>query len=719
MIHRAVLALCRQARGFSTAEPPPFEEDPADTFADAKETGLLLSGAARGKKNRKKLSKLNRQATKEMNSHDFQQPLQRTSLLPKYQRDDFASLFDSTTPNYTLTKIDDLLKRLEEAVKDTSVTVMPLKKGKSKTMEPASSLPLSTVLRGLLTSTNPNNLLQISVLEFVLATKRGGAAASSETGAVPHISDISQVLLTARVRALRNGVYWNADEARAASTLSRVEAKQRMDEKLQQADTIDTAQATALVTHLMASLPPKNFRSVCNLFETYVGGLASGDGETAKPIRLLGDADSDNDEEQRNLEAGADDECDGSNPSIGAAESSSKKKFKKTKKRKMKKPAKPVVIRKLCSHMVKLVGGAHYHLVAQEVAEFFLVDKNIVKGDTHFADSLRRWSESRDIFVDAMMKLQKALHRSDRLVYGSSGSYFEAEEDDDDDDDNSDDKILDAEDKSATDGEADPRLRTVIPPHKKETKYKRRLHRSHASFEAIPLLQDSSPAARELNGVSTSPSSRIMFIDNLPIDIQEEVVMDVFSRCGDLVSVDILNRRPELDPGQLTKIERIHRRKMQIQRVGVYSNRWLRPCTPVYGLLTFADEAGCEKATAESLRIFGTLVQRHPVRSIPSSDMTKLYIEGVPDGHPCLDFEYQLGQVLDPDLFVCLTAGQNNRAMVGTCEIKFPSFDVAYNSYQKLQKLAILQDTESNCVLNWVLSPRNAVLWWSRKLGFD
>ena len=148
----------------------------------------------------------------------------------------------------------------------------------------------------------------------------------------------------------------------------------------------------------------------------------------------------------------------------------------------------------------------------------------------------------------------------------------------------------------------------------------------------------SMPAHHNLSSTSSSPYSRMVFIDNLPID-----------KCKMSLSAWTLSR----------------------------------PKTPVYGLLTFANETGYEKAIDASLRIFGMIIQRHPVRSIPSWRMNTLYIEDIPAGHPCIDFEYQLSNVLEPNnIFVCLKTGQNYTLTVGSCEIKFPTFEIAYESYK-------------------------------------
>jgi hypothetical protein len=249
-----------------------------------------------------------------------------------------------------------------------------------------------------------------------------------------------------------------------------------------------------------------------------------------------------------------------------------------------------------------------------------------------------------------------------------------------------------------------------------------------------------------LTSKSSSPYSRMVFIDNLPIDICPERIDEVYSRCGEIESVEIFNQRPDLDPGKLAKVEVMKRRAKQT-KMSLSARTWTRPKTPVYALLTFANETGYEKAVDDSLRIFGMIIQRHPVRSIPSWCMNTLYIEDVPTGHPCIDLEYQLSYALEPkNVFVCLNAGQNYTSTVGSCEIKFPTFEIAYESYKHLQeKLKIfeksgndamttterahvsdtttsdpaIETTGNQCRINWIASQKDAHKWWTRQYGFD
>ena len=157
-----------QTRYFSPALPA----DPGEGITEGREFDKSSATArqSRHKMLRKRRQNL-KQATAVMKRRDMEnQPL------PKYQRADFADLFDRIVPQHSLEKVDELIRKLEQAVKDTTVTSLiqeevsesskKKKRVTKKKIEPANSLPLSTVLRGMLNVTNPNNRLQVQVLEL-------------------------------------------------------------------------------------------------------------------------------------------------------------------------------------------------------------------------------------------------------------------------------------------------------------------------------------------------------------------------------------------------------------------------------------------------------------------------------------------------------------------------------------------------------------------------
>ena len=112
-------------------------------------------------------------------------------------------------------------------------------------------------------------------------------------------------------------------------------------------------------------------------------------------------------------------------------------------------------------------------------------------------------------------------------------------------------------------------------------------------------------------------------IDNLPIDITEQSLLNAYSRCGPIESLAIFNQRTELDPGRRSTDSRKKIRNPSGR------GKWQRPRTPLYGMVLFEDSASAAKATVDPLRIFGMVYDRHLIRSYPSSELTKLYLEDI------------------------------------------------------------------------------------------
>ena len=136
-------------------------------------------------------------------------------------------------------------------------------------------------------------------------------------------------------------------------------------------------------------------------------------------------------------------------------------------------------------------------------------------------------------------------------------------------------------------------------------------------------------------------------------------------------------------------------------------------------MILYRDAAGATKAVADPLRIFGMVLDKHLTRSFRPSDMTKLYLKDISATHDVTSIEYQLSQLLPPEFYVCLDVGRRQERIFGpsTCEIKFPNFEAAYWSYLKLStELELLKD--DGCALHWAETPRDAMMYWTRKLNF-
>ena len=142
----------------------------------------------------------------------------------------------------------------------------------------------------------------------------------------------------------------------------------------------------------------------------------------------------------------------------------------------------------------------------------------------------------------------------------------------------------------------------------------------------------------------------------------------------------------------------------------------------MYALVTYARPD--HGALDDSLRIFGMIWNRHPVRSVRATDLTRLYVEDVPrmvHDKPVTgaELEHWLSRQLDPDHYLCLGAGQRYSGLAGSCEVAFSSFEGAYESFTKLEQLDVVRDETNNCRVNWRRTPTNANQWWTRALGFD
>jgi hypothetical protein len=303
--------------------------------------------------------------------------------------------------------------------------------------------------------------------------------------------------------------------------------------------------------------------------------------------------------------------------------------------------------------------------------------------------------------------------------------------------------------------EPDTRSRAQIGLQvKKNMKKGPKIRKYHVNLDAM-LLTDNTPRVPH--------ADRMVFLDNLPIDITEMELFDLYSRCGPIQSIAIHNQRPDLDPGALS-MKQIKDRKRRLRtnrRVIINRSAWARPKTPLYALVTFATDEGFNVACGPPLRLFGMVVRKHAIRSIRAMDMNKLYIEYLPPGIHSADLEYQLAKLLrDRNIYVCLDLGQHTRREPTSCEITFPSFEVAYSSYDTvLKSIGVFEETEGEweeddiseevepedetdeaekdetskevdseddetdktrrMAVSWLQTPHDAVAYWTREVGFE
>ena len=338
----------------------------------------------------------------------------------------------------------------------------------------------------------------------------------------------------------------------------------------------------------------------------------------------------------------------------------------------------------------------HLDLVGPKVAEFFYL--SIPSDDADVQAAAHRWDNSREKFANTLMKWQEDILTAVRTP--RENLYL------DDNSDTTDDETEELDPQQDLPGKENGKQDTTKAQEKKKASRKKL---SHVKYQVTM-----SDADRDKIDVSQSPPFAV-FLENLPIDTTNHEIRELYSRCGRINSIQIFNQRPDLDPGPLSQEKLNQRRKKQLRSVSSTKRGWQRPKTPVYAIVEFADESGFKRAIDDNLRIFGMIIRKHPVRSIPASRTTSLFIESLGEGPPCLELEYELERKLG--LQVGIVSGQSSKDLVSSCEIKFPSFDVAWQAFSKLEKLNAVKKSRGK--LQWFRTLRDAEEWWTRERGFD
>jgi len=331
----------------------------------------------------------------------------------------------------------------------------------------------------------------------------------------------------------------------------------------------------------------------------------------------------------------------------------------------------------------------HTHLILKELAEYLYIPLPKFIDETFLAEGWRDWNAIRDemslVFYQAQHKFAlsyraAAADHSDRKQVVGGASVLQM-----------------------TQELGSIRRQANGAPQERERGVNRGAAptKVHVKYNAVLLSRE---GLAEIEEKYKQETSRQLFIDNLPIDIDEEELIDIYSRCGDIESVRIFNRRPDLDPGNPIK-----ELKKQISR-GIMMEKTTR--TPIYAIVKFATDEGYDTATGADLRVFGIIIQRHAVRSIKKEEMKSLFIENIPRGFFALDLEYKLCKVLDPYFYVCSGTGGHDLAEPSSCKITFPSHEAACFAYDKLVEIDMGSD---DCVMNWMRTPRDAMNYWTRR----
>jgi hypothetical protein len=655
-------------RGFATKTaaskkgpppPPPAEKNTGRKASVAPASPIALKVSRRSKLNERR--KQRRIRMQELRSEQLS--IDPTADLPQRTADDFGAFFDRIMPPYTLSRMDHVLERIAS---------------KAQLAQPATVVPLPTVLQTVLKTTNNTNKLQLQVLHYLLQQED-----PTRTSPAPVLApDPAWVALLEKARERSVGespLFWNkailhqGDAVRLVANLDQHGAQ--TPEELHE-------QAFVLAGHLRNSMPTKYLKALFALLDGYVEeGAADHSEETESWSSVEPPAFSE--------EMAAAATSSTTSPRINMHEAIRRSPLRLLG---------PALYRTLKTHL----SG-----VASDLADFFYLD--LPTDSVEVTESRQRWQRTRDKFCRHMMELQTNLRESVKETYASERIRLKK-------DDNVEEPAIQVRfKKDDIVEELAIHLGSAAVQADVKVKEPRRAIKKlfHVAFDVSQPAAADDPVVQE--GVDPLPCERRIFLDNLPIDVTEQDILDLYSRCGPITSVQLFNQRPDLDPGPLTKQQTLERRKKQLKSLGARYAKWQRPKTPVYGMVQFSDEEGYQRSMHDTLRIFGMVVRRHPVRSLPAARVTTLYLDSLAVGEACLELEHELEQTLD--LQVSVAPGQRTNMLVGSCEIRFPSFATAWLAYCKLQEWQVVREGQGR--LHWFKTLTDADKWWTRERGFD
>ena len=712
---------------------------------------------------------------------------------PKRTESEMKALFEELARNYPVSQVKEVLGKLEQqmdSIHQASNDPTNNQKKKENSSRKATVFSHAAHIRNLLYTANPNNPLQIRLLEFLLRTTRPPSkrqqkrlqqqqqqqqqqSSPSPNSTTPTAMAASQRedFLPGAVESLMQARFFyhqqqkeqqqqqahqqsgpnesstlvviNADFVRDDSTVSEYDqtATEHREHHVQ-----EETEAKLLLEFLIESVPPKTLVSVMEVFQYLVQKMkekrqAAINGEQRRDDITLANHPED-DHEMVTSSNKSSEEND--------SETRDRRKKKKWKKREEN------LLYRLHRHL-KRRSGPHYALFAERVTLFFdsgrpeTTPALMVHADNpRLAKAKLDWDAYRQSFCRKLMTIQEKMDlrpKVEKMDDQPENHAFSVNVDRYEDeliveelvDSESGSETNDQDENAVNDSlnelEHDLNLSSLSKNSEKKTK---KAWGMHAVFEAIihkelPLSPSSaatqiSPTSKDSldTAIIPPPAHTTVFLENLPIDMTELRLTELYSRCGDIASVQIFNQRPDLDPGPLSALQIRERRRQHVRSISMRrKRRWNPPRSPVYGLITFENEQGYGRCINDTLRIFGMLVEKHPVRSIKASDMKKLFIESIPVGElTSADFETMLCHVLQPNISLnsdfagMSSSSHQRRKSIHSCEIKFPSFEIAFQCYHKLMLDLDLIRNVDDCAVQWMRTPRDAELWWTRKRGF-
>jgi len=136
--------------------------------------------------------------------------------------------------------------------------------------------------------------------------------------------------------------------------------------------------------------------------------------------------------------------------------------------------------------------------------------------------------------------------------------------------------------------------------------------------------------------------------------------------------------------------------------------------------MDFETHEAYEKALDDHLTIFGMIIRKRAVRSLPPQlDILSLYINNIPPGYGTYTIEQRLSKILSPQVYVCVPKlGKNFEGDIASCEIRFESWDTVQWTYEKLKDDVSSWAEDGSCFLHYMESPPDAMSYWLREVGY-
>jgi len=218
-----------------------------------------------------------------------------------------------------------------------------------------------------------------------------------------------------------------------------------------------------------------------------------------------------------------------------------------------------------------------------------------------------------------------------------------------------------------------------------------------------------------------------VFLENLPIDITEEELFEAVRHCGTIKELNVFNRRPDLDPLNVDFDKKNKEALLIDSHRKTYFSFWHKKkksvITPVHAIVEFKeDQTGDLGALRSSYRLFGFVIRKHAIKTIPIRDderkFNRLWINYLDEisGLQNLSLEHKLNNVLNPHLFVQLDDGEHHNGSPSSVCISFANHKLCNQAYTMLRDGGLEKEGLAGAELNFRATPINAGDFWTRHL---